>query len=66
MTYSSLPPSVPESKAEIRHTASQKRPETVMRVEWFTGLAVSPVVFSHQLGELQLAMQRAARSARTQ
>ncbi|HVY92930.1 MAG TPA: hypothetical protein VHA14_09285 [Bryobacteraceae bacterium] len=66
MTYSSLPPRVTESKTEIRHTASQKRPEAVMRVEWFTGLAVSPVAFSRQLGDLQLAMQRAARSARTQ
>jgi hypothetical protein len=65
MAYSSLPPRVTESKTEIRHAAGQQRPETVMRVEWFTGLAVSPVAFSRQLGDLQLAMQRAARSAKT-
>ena len=37
-----------------------------MRAEWFTGLAVSPAAFSRQLGDMQVAMQRAARSAKTQ
>ncbi len=27
--------------------------------EWYTGLAVSPVAFSEQLGNLQLSLQRA-------
>jgi len=65
MVYSSLPPRATESKAEIRRTRSSRRPEAAMRAEWFTGLAVSPVSFSRQLSDMQLAMQRAARLAKT-
>ncbi|HVW10380.1 MAG TPA: hypothetical protein VHC90_17455 [Bryobacteraceae bacterium] len=63
MAYSSLPPRVTDSKAEVRSTGTTMGPEPVMRVEWIAGLAVSPASFSRQLSDLQLAMQRAARSA---
>jgi len=66
MAYSSLPPRVTESKAEIHQTRSSRRPEAALRPEWFTGLAVSPASFSRQLSDMQVAMQRAARSAKTQ
>jgi hypothetical protein len=65
MVYSSLPPRVTESKAEIRRTRSSKRPDRGMRSEWFTGLVVSPASFSRQLSDMQVAMQRAARLAKT-
>ncbi|HEU5022026.1 MAG TPA: hypothetical protein VFT60_09040 [Bryobacteraceae bacterium] len=65
---SSLPPRAPESKTAIRQTGISARPvrrDVPMRAEWFTGLAVSPASFSRQLGDMQVAMQRAARLAKT-
>ncbi len=66
MLYSSLPLRTAESKTEIRRTDSSGHPEVAMRAEWFTGLAVSPASFSRQLSDMQVAMQRAARLAKTQ
>lgn len=65
MAYPSLPPRVNESKAEIRRTRSPRRTQVGRRAEGFGQLAVSPAAFSQQLADMQLAMQRAVRSAKT-
>ena len=61
MNYTSLSERFSEWKTEMKRVIETGNavPVAAASPEWYVGLAVSPVSFSRQLGDMQVAMLRA-------